>query len=265
MIELGAGQGLLRPLVMVLTLLVISMVHPESFAGPAFAADAKFSAREAAAPVTSGLSQVSSLPARRGTGEGEDLLMSHEKRTRSFKYLSRWRNTVASMRADALAYRACLEISTNCINAELRSLRDLTRKIRGKDRRAKLLAVNKFFNKRPYKKDSGNFGHSDYWAAPSEFMRRSGDCEDYAIAKYFLLRELGFTENELRVVVVFDSIENIGHAVLAVYEGNDIVILDNRSNLIFSHRKYRHYRPRYSMSETTYWDHRPAQTAAKGS
>jgi len=86
-------------------------------------------------------------------------------------------------------------------------------------------------------------------------MRRSGDCEDYSIAKYFALRQLGFRKEELRVIILFDQIRNIGHAVLAVYEPNDILVLDSLSNIIFSHRKYKHYKPQYSMNETTRWAH----------
>jgi predicted transglutaminase-like cysteine proteinase len=47
----------------------------------------------------------------------------------------------------------------------------------------------------------------------------------------------------------------MGHAVLAVYALGDILILDSLTDLIFSHKKYRHYVPQYSMNETTRWAH----------
>ncbi len=53
-------------------------------------------------------------------------------------------------------------------------------------------AVNQFLNQWQYKTDEQNYGQRDYWAAPLEFLRRSGDCEDYAIVKYVSLRQLGF-------------------------------------------------------------------------
>ena len=59
----------------------------------------------------------------------------------------------------------------------------------------------------------------------------------------------------MRVVIVMDRIRNIGHAVLAIYEKSDILILDSLSNVILSHSKYKHYRPQYSMNETTRWAH----------
>ena len=86
-------------------------------------------------------------------------------------------------------------------------------------------------------------------------MKTLGDCEDYAIAKYFALRQLGFDKEELRIVVLYDRIRNLGHAVLAVYGGNDILILDSLSNFITTHTRYRHYIPQYSMNETTRWAH----------
>ena len=122
-------------------------------------------------------------------------------------------------------------------------------------RQDQLQLVNQFFNRWPYKSDSQAFGRREYWASPSVFMARSGDCEDYAIAKYFALRQLGFDKEELRIVVLYDRIRNLGHAVLAVYGGNDILILDSLSNFITTHTRYRHYIPQYSMNETTRWAH----------
>ena len=118
-----------------------------------------------------------------------------------------------------------------------------------------LTAVNRFFNKWPYRLDMELFGVSDYWAAPGEFMRLSGDCEDYSIAKYYALKMLGFDIRRLRIVVVKDRIRNIGHAVLAVYLKETAFILDNLSNLVLEHGKYTHYIPQYSVNEKKRWSH----------
>jgi predicted transglutaminase-like cysteine proteinase len=123
------------------------------------------------------------------------------------------------------------------------------------NRRDKLTAVNDFFNRWPYKEDRELYGLNEYWATPREFMTRSGDCEDFAIAKYYALRELGFAEEDMRVVILMDEIRGIGHAVLAVYRDDDILILDSLSNLILPHERYKHYVPQYSMNETTRWAH----------
>ncbi len=48
-------------------------------------------------------------------------------------------------------------------------------------------------------------------------MNNSGDCADYAIAKFFALRYLGYSNEEMRIAVVYDRMRRIGHAVLAIY------------------------------------------------
>jgi len=133
----------------------------------------------------------------------------------------------------------------------------LRRDVAGLDRMGRLKAVNKFFNKWPYRLDAANYGASDYWATPMEFLRKSGDCEDYSIAKFYALQELGFTGDSMRIVALKDRIRNIGHAVLVVYLGNDAYVLDNQTNMVLSHVKYKHYVPQYSVNEHFRWMHVP--------
>ena len=61
-----------------------------------------------------------------------------------------------------------------------------------------LRAANDFINQWRYRTDKFNYDKSDYWASPAEFFSRSGDCEDYAIAKYVTLRQMGFGAEQLR-------------------------------------------------------------------
>ncbi len=123
----------------------------------------------------------------------------------------------------------------------------------GLDRDGQLQAVNRFFNRKPYKTDRATYRTSEYWAAPDEFMAYSGDCEDYAIAKFFALRELGFANQELRIAVVYDKLRRIGHAVLAVYAEGDILILNNQTDTIASHARYDNFVPWYLVNETALW------------
>ena len=127
----------------------------------------------------------------------------------------------------------------------------------GMDNLGKVKAVNKFFNKWPYRLDAGNYGKSDYWATPLEFLKKSGDCEDYSIAKFYALQELGFSGDSMRIVALKDRIRNIGHAVLAVYLDGEVYILDNQTNMVLPHTKYKHYVPQYSVNEKYRWMHVP--------
>ena len=103
----------------------------------------------------------------------------------------------------------------------------------GSDEMAKLQAINTFFNRQiQYRDDRDVWGLVDYWSSPMELLGRgSGDCEDYAIAKFFSLVSLGVTPAKMRLVYV--RAQNAGvvqaHMVLAYYpEPNaEPLILDN--------------------------------------
>ncbi|SDL45703.1 transglutaminase-like cysteine proteinase BTLCP [Maridesulfovibrio ferrireducens] len=131
----------------------------------------------------------------------------------------------------------------------------LKKQIASKPEMDRLRAVNKYFNQWPYRLDKQNYGVTDYWATPIEFLSKSGDCEDYAIAKYYALKELGFSKDKMRIVAVRDSIRGIGHAVLVVYLSDDVYVLDNQTVLVLSHAKYKHYVPQYSVNENFRWFH----------
>lgn len=105
---------------------------------------------------------------------------------------------------------------------------------------AKLKLVNDFFNRRiKFDEDLTVWGKSDYWATPMETLGRgAGDCEDFAIVKYFTLLLLGIPDEKLRLVYVQARIGGINssisqaHMVLAFYPVPDAepLILDNLIN-----------------------------------
>ncbi len=140
---------------------------------------------------------------------------------------------------------------------------DLKAKARGLSKLDQLKLVNSFWNRWPYREDSEVYGKPDYWAAPYEFRKNSGDCEDYSIAKYFTLKELGFSVDQMRIVVVMETIRNIAHAVLVVYLDGDAYVLDNLSTNVLSHKRLRNYVPQYSVNEKYRWAHmRPKKNAS---
>ena len=100
----------------------------------------------------------------------------------------------------------------------------------------KLAAINQFFNRRvASREDAELWGQVDYWASPMEMMEKgAGDCEDFAIAKYFSLVALGTPVHKLRLVYVRAQIGGAGgmvqaHMVLAYYPAANAepLILDN--------------------------------------
>jgi predicted transglutaminase-like cysteine proteinase len=119
---------------------------------------------------------------------------------------------------------------------EVQSLQPLLTQALGLDEPGQLKSVNEFFNRRVlFRDDTEVWGQVDYWASPLETLHKGqGDCEDYAVAKYFSLLALGMPSSKLRMVYVRAQIggpQGIvqAHMVLAYYAvpGAEPMILDN--------------------------------------
>ena len=120
--------------------------------------------------------------------------------------------------------------------ANAKALQQLMASMGGHDDATKLKAVNDFYNQRlAYMEDIDNWGVQDYWASPLEALGKgAGDCEDYAIGKYFTLTSLGMPHSKLRMVYVRASIPGapngyVAHMVLAYYPTPEAepLVLDN--------------------------------------
>ena len=120
----------------------------------------------------------------------------------------------------------------------------------------KLLKVNRFFNMMRFIDDIKLWGLKNYWATPVEFIGASGgDCEDFSIAKYFTLLELGVPEAKMRITMVKATTLNQYHMVLAYYEtpGSIPLILDNIDGKIKPATKRKDLVPVYSFNGTQLW------------
>jgi predicted transglutaminase-like cysteine proteinase len=108
---------------------------------------------------------------------------------------------------------------------------EMIRTDKSKSDREKIEKVNRFFNSRiRFVNDIDLWGVQDYWATPFEFLcRNAGDCEDFAIAKYFTLKAIGMPEEKLNIMYVKAVQYGIAHMVLAYYStpGAEPLILDN--------------------------------------
>jgi predicted transglutaminase-like cysteine proteinase len=124
----------------------------------------------------------------------------------------------------------------------------------------KLKNVNDFFNQITYKSDLIVWGVKDYWATPFEFMGKgAGDCEDYAIAKYFSLIKLGVPDEKLRITYVSYRKTNTSyeeaHMVLTYYHkvGVEPVVLDNINKMLQVASKRPDLKPVYSFNASGLW------------
>ncbi len=137
---------------------------------------------------------------------------------------------------------------------------EMVENAKSKDIVHKLKDVNDFFNKIKYETDEQHWHKKDYWAAPFEFMGTgAGDCEDYAIAKYFTLRKLGVPDKKLRITYVKllrrGTKYEQAHMVLTYYHTPTSipVVLDNVNKLLKLASKRPDLKPVYSFNAEGLW------------
>ena len=92
--------------------------------------------------------------------------------------------------------------------------------------------MNSFINRILPAHDISTSSSIDYWSTPKEFLLQGhGDCEDYAIAKYFTLLELGVKKESLYLAIVNVKASAGTHMVLLYVENKNSspLVLDNLS------------------------------------
>lgn len=102
---------------------------------------------------------------------------------------------------------------------------------------------------------------SDLWKAPARFLAEGGDCEDAAIAKYALLRDLGYAAANLRMSVVHVRGRPTLHMILVVRAGPtpfETFVLDNAGAGVRAARYCEEMKPLISLNENAVWQHAPA-------
>lgn len=139
----------------------------------------------------------------------------------------------------------------------------------------KLYIVNNFFNdpsRIQYTPDSILWNKFDYWASPVEFLLKgAGDCEDYAIAKFFTLTALGVPQEQLKITYVYmtqkkgNASKDLAHMVLGYYASSDAtpLILDNAYPNIKSASERTDLRPVLAFNGLTLWESRQRKNGAR--
>ncbi|NVK41326.1 MAG: transglutaminase-like cysteine peptidase [Oceanospirillaceae bacterium] len=124
------------------------------------------------------------------------------------------------------------------------------------DEMTKLREVNRFFNQVRFVNDSQHWNKEDYWATPVEFLvSNGGDCEDFSIAKYYTLRELGVPIEKMSIAYVKAVELNQAHMVLTYYETPDKIplVLDNLTPAIKTADKRPDLQHVYSFNGDNLW------------
>lgn len=128
-----------------------------------------------------------------------------------------------------------------------------------------LRKMNDFFNQIPYYNDIVHWGKEDYWATPVEALSSFGaDCEDYSIAKYLSLKELGIPIERLRITYVRAKDLGESHMVLAYYPTPEAepLILDNLTRELKPASQRPDLEPVYSFNDDDLW--LPSGAAKRG-
>lgn len=151
----------------------------------------------------------------------------------------------------------------------LRALQPVLASAVGVDDSQRLDAINQFFNRYVVFRDDTEVWHAaDYWASPLETLQQgAGDCEDFAIAKYFALLAGGMPATRLRLVYVRLHAGGAGgsgqpHMVLAYYATPlaEPLILDNLVTEIRPASRRSDLTPVFSFNSEGLWQGAGAQS-----
>jgi predicted transglutaminase-like cysteine proteinase len=124
------------------------------------------------------------------------------------------------------------------------------------DEMEKLRKVNDFFNQLNFVNDIDHWGKEDYWATPLQMLTTNGgDCEDFSIAKYFTLREMGIPADRLRLTYVKALRLDQAHMVLTYFPTPeaDPLVLDNLETTIRTATERDDLLPVYSFNGDGLW------------
>ena len=196
--------------------------------------------------------------------DDEPLLLAHAMA------FAPWADLMHRFGAERPTTLACLEDRKNC-PYYLKGYRLIVRRAQSVGDFGKLHLVNRFINKRRWVSDDFRTDETsdDIWLTPIRFLRDGGDCEDFAIAKYFMLRDLGFATDDLRIVISSDHETREPHAVVAVRIGDKVLLMET-DDTVRRAREHHKYTFLYSVNEKYFWDHvgvvneaTPAATAYK--
>ncbi len=185
----------------------------------------------------------------------DGLLRTVEIKRTDTKSLPKWEALVKKLPDERKLFQACLTSEAACPDKAYVAWRDLMKVATAKPFEEKIRRINRYVNSWPYRTDTETWNKPEYWAAPSEFLKKSGDAEDFAIMKYLSLSLAGIDAKNLRIVVARDVLRNSTHTVVALYQDGRVFILDNLIDAILPQESVLQYAPIYSVNEQAHWVH----------
>jgi predicted transglutaminase-like cysteine proteinase len=155
-----------------------------------------------------------------------------------------WQSIKARMRADMTSVDLCGVKELACTSAS-RNLRRIVEEARTHEGLARIGYINRAINL-AIKPTS-----TPYWPSALETLSSGiGDCKGYSVAKYLALREAGFTDRDVKLVIIHDTAAHQDHAILTVQFEGSWYVLDNRWLALVHDVELRHADPLYILDES---------------
>jgi predicted transglutaminase-like cysteine proteinase len=143
---------------------------------------------------------------------------------------------------------------------------DIVERAKARNGRARLGEINRAINLaiRPVS-DLAQYGAIDVWRSPlATFANGAGDCEDYAIAKLIALRLAGIPAEDLKLLILHDTLRGEDHAAVAARLDGRWLTLDNRRMAMVEDAEVRNYRPTFLIDRDGVKRYRDAPLPALG-
>jgi len=163
----------------------------------------------------------------------------------------KWRDVERKLDDERVQLALCDGDRDGCVSEAALQFLAIVDIARARQGRARLGEINRAINLaiRPMS-DLAQYGEIDVWSSPlATFTNGAGDCEDYAIAKFVALRQAGVSPDDLRIVIMRDTIRGEDHAVAAARLDGHWLLLDNRRMAMVEDADVRNYRPLFVIDQ----------------
>ena len=163
----------------------------------------------------------------------------------------KWRAIEAEMESEEAVLDQCRSEPDRCASPAARHYLAFVEEARQRNGRAMGEAINNLVNDAiRYTPDLEQHGVIDVWMAPLATLASGrGDCKDYAIAKYFALRDAGVAPEDLRLLLVRDQSVRQDHAVVAIRDDGRWLLLDNRYSRLLDAAEAHQFVPLFAIDQ----------------
>src|SRR5882672_2709942 len=164
--------------------------------------------------------------------------------------LAKWLGVQRRLDDEMVQLALCEGDREGCVSPAALQFLAIVEVAKAREGRARLGEINRAINLavRPVS-DLAQYGQLDVWTSPLVTLTRGGDCEDYAIAKFVALRRAGIAPDDLRIVIMRDTVRGEDHAIAAARLDGRWLTLDNRRMAMVEDSDIKNYRPTYVIEQ----------------